>query len=65
MFIKIIYLRLMNFELILSILPTIALLKRLVRVKNCVTTIITLPGIAVNGTMKLKTEVITTAMQGK
>ena len=55
----------MNFELILSILPTIALLKRLVRVKNCVTTIITLPGIAVNGTMKLKTEVITTAMQGK
>ena len=55
----------MNFRLILRIWPTIALLKRLVRVKNWVTTIITRPGIAVNGTMKLKIEVITTAIHGK
>ena len=35
-----------------------------VKVKNCVTTITTLPGSIVKGTMKLKKEVMAIAMTG-
>ena len=53
-----------NFKIFDKSIVTISWIKMFVMVKNCVTRIAHLPGIAVRGMMKLKNDVITIAKHG-